>query len=113
MKTSRSRVVFLRCRPLFTINIVFPLIENETLILQHVPNFGAWTYHLRIPGTVELDSRWGFLKVSGTIDGHKITAINLAPRKGEDKLISVNKSIRDAIGKTGGDEVIVTLYLHE
>ena len=93
--------------------IVIKLIENETLTLHHIPGFGAWTYHLRIPGTMELDSRWGFVKVSGTIDGHEIRDINLAPRKGEDKLISVNKSIRDAINKTGGDEVKVTLYLHD
>ncbi len=92
---------------------MIPLIENKVLILQHVPGFGAWTYHLRIPGTAELNNTWGFLKVSGTIDGHQISAINLAPRKGEDKLISINKSIRDAIGKTGGDKVNVTLYLHD
>lgn len=89
------------------------LIENVPLILQHVPNFGAWTYHLRIPGTRDLDSRWGYLKVSGTIDGYEIQNINLAPRKGQDKLISINKAIRDATGKTGGDEVMVTLYLHD
>lgn len=89
------------------------LIENKTLTLQYEPGFGAWTYHLRIPGTMELDSRWGFLKVSGTIDGHQVKNINLAPRKGEDKLISINKSIRDAIKKSGGDEVRVTLYLHD
>jgi hypothetical protein len=88
------------------------LIENQILILQHVPGFGAWTYHLRIPQTKDLDNRWGHLKVSGTIDGHEIRNINLAPRRGEDKLISINKSIRDAIGKSGGDEVSVTLFLH-
>ncbi len=88
------------------------LIENKKLTLQHTPGMGAWTYHLRIPGTKDLDSRWGFLKVSGTIDGHKIGKINLAPRKGEDKPISINKSIRDAIGKAGGEQVTVTLYLH-
>ena len=89
------------------------LIDNQKLVLQHVPGFGAWTYHLRIPETMDLDSRWGSLKVSGAVDGHEIKNINLAPRKGEDKLISINKSIRDAIKKTGGDEVIVTLYLHD
>ena len=88
------------------------LVENQALTLHHVPGFGAWTYHLRVPGTKDLDSRWGFLKVSGTIDGHPIQNINLAPRTGEDKLISINKAIRDAIGKSGGDEVLVTLYLH-
>lgn len=89
------------------------LIENHTLMLQYVPDFGAWTFHLRVPGTRELQGRWGDLKVSGTIDGHDIKNINLAPRKGEDKLISINKSIRDAIGKSDGDDVIVTLYLHD
>lgn len=88
------------------------LLKNKVLSLQYVPGFGAWTYHLRIPGTADLSNKWGLLKVSGTIDGHKIENINLAPRKGEDKLISINKSIRDAIGKTGGDKVKVTLYLH-
>lgn len=88
------------------------LLENVQLELKYKPNFGAWTYHLRIPNTKDLDSRWGFLKVTGTIDGYEIKNINLAPRKNEDKIISVNKKIRDAIGKTGGDIVTVTLYLH-
>lgn len=88
------------------------LIENKVLTLNYLPGFGAWTYHLRIPGTKNLDSRWGHLKVSGTIDGYEIKNINLAPRKNEDKLISINKSIRDAIGKKGGDKVTVTLFLH-
>jgi hypothetical protein len=88
------------------------LIDNQVLVLEPVPGLGTWTYHLRIPGTAELDSRWGFLKVSGSIDGHPIKNVNLAPRKGEDKLISINRSIRYAIGKSGGDEVTVTLYVH-
>ncbi len=57
------------------------LIDNQILILQHVPGLGAWTYHLRIPGTKDLDSRWGFLKVSGTIDGLEVKNINLALAK--------------------------------
>ncbi len=88
------------------------LLENVQLELLYKPNFGAWTYHLRIPNTKDLDSRWGFLKVSGTIDGYQIKNINLAPRKNEDKIISINKKIRNAISKTGGDTVTVTLYLH-
>ena len=88
------------------------LLENVQLELLYKPNFGAWTYHLRIPNTKDLDSRWGFLKISGTIDGYQIKNINLAPRKNKDKIISINKKIRNAIGKTGGDTVTVTLYLH-
>lgn len=89
------------------------LIENLPLTLEYVPGLGAWTYHLRIPGTQDLEGRWGYLKVSGSIDGYPVANINLAPRKGEDKLISINKAIRDAIGKTGGDTVVVTLFLHD
>lgn len=89
------------------------LLENRELTLEYRPGFGAWTYHLRIPGTADLDGRWGSLKVSGTIDGHSFGLINLAPRKGEDKIISINKTIRGAIGKSGGDIVTVTLYLHD
>ena len=89
------------------------LIENRRLRLEYKRGFGAWTYRIRVPGTKDLEGRWGFLKVSGTIDGYEVQAINLAPRKNEDKLISVNKEIREAIGKTGGDTVIVTLFLHD
>lgn len=89
------------------------LLKNEVLTLEYQPGFGAWTYHVRIPNTKDLEGRWGFMKVSGTIDGYEIKNLNLAPRKGEDKIISINKEIRDAIGKKGGDKVKVTLYLND
>lgn len=86
------------------------LIKNKKLILQYVPGKGAWTYHLVLPGTKDIKGKWGFIKVSGTIDGYEIKDLNLAPITGADKRISVNKEIREAIGKGGGDEVIVTMY---
>lgn len=89
------------------------IVDDQPLILQHKPGFGAWTYHLRIPGTLGIAGTWGSLKVSGTIDGYPINNLNLAPRKGEDKIISINRTIRDAIGKSGGDTVRVTLYLQD
>ena len=88
------------------------IIDNQSLVLQYLPGFGAWTYHLRLPNTQQIEGKWGFMKVSGTIDGFPVKNINLAPRTGEDKIISINKKIRDAIGKTGGDTVVVDLYLH-
>ena len=51
------------------------------------------------------------MKVSGTIDNYKIESINLAKLGDKDKLISINGKIRKAINKSGGDMVIVTLYL--
>ena len=86
------------------------LIEETPLVIQYIPNFGAWTYHLRIPNTEQIEGKWGYMKVYGTIDDYEIKGLNLAPRKDGDKLISINKEIRDAIGKDAGDVVIVTLY---
>ena len=86
------------------------LLKNKKLILQHVPGKGAWTYHLVIPDTKDIRGKWGFMKVSGTIDGYEFKDLNLAPVTGQDKRISVNGEIRKAIGKGGGDEVVVTMY---
>lgn len=89
------------------------LIKEKRLELRYVPGKGAWTYHLEIPGTKDIQGKWGEMKVSGSIDGYNIEKRNLAPIKGADKLISVNESIRKAINKKGGEMVTVTLYLEE
>lgn len=88
------------------------LLENEKLILRHEPGKGAWTYHLVIPGTKAIRGSWGEMKVSGTIDGYEFKDLNLAPVTDADKMISVNGTIRKAINKGGGDEVVVTMYKH-
>ncbi|MCX2474980.1 DUF1905 domain-containing protein [Pedobacter sp. MC2016-05] len=85
------------------------LLENKKLKIQHEPGKGAWTYHLVIPGTKDIRGRWGFMKVSGTIDGYEFKDMNLAPLKNKDKRISINGTIRKAINKSGGDEVTVTM----
>ncbi|WP_103664981.1 DUF1905 domain-containing protein [Gracilimonas amylolytica] len=87
------------------------LVKNEDLKLRYKKGNGAWTYHIVIPDTADIEGKWGDLKVSGTIDNCEINELNLAPRKDDDKNISVNKEIRETIGKTGGDMVRVTLFL--
>lgn len=47
--------------------------------------------------------------MSGSIDNLKIEGRNLAPMKGEDKMLSINGEIRKAINKEGGDIVTVSL----
>lgn len=85
------------------------LLKNKKLTIQHEPGKGAWTYHLVIPGTKDIRGRWGYMKVSGTIDGYEFKDLNLAPLKNKDKRISINGTIRKAIKKSGGDEVTVTM----
>lgn len=87
------------------------IIKDEKLKLIYERGKGAWTYHLRIPNSKDIDGKWGDIKVSGFIDDFKIEARNLAPTKTGDKILSINNEIRTAIKKTGGDFVTVTLYL--
>ena len=87
------------------------LVKDEQLELKYEPGKGAWTYHILIPNTKHIVGKWGFLKVSGTIDGYELVSRNLAPIKGQDKMLSINETIRKAINKSGGDTVNVTLYL--
>jgi hypothetical protein len=87
------------------------IIKDQLLELIHQPGKGAWTYHLRIPNSENIQGKWGDIKVSGLIDNYTIEARNLAPIKGEDKMLSINSEIRKAINKKGGEMVTVTLYL--
>ena len=86
------------------------IIKDEKLELKYQSGKGAWTYHLRIPNSKNIEGKWGEIIVSGFIDNFKIERRNLAPIKGEDKMLSINAEIRKAINKKGGDIVSVTLY---
>jgi len=87
------------------------IIKDEKLELIYQHGKGAWTYHLRIPNSKNIEGKWGDIVVSGFIDNFEISRRQLAPIKGEDKIISINAEIRKAINKKGGDTVTVTLYL--
>jgi Domain of unknown function (DUF1905) len=87
------------------------IIKDEKLELIYQHGKGAWTYHLRIPNSKNIEGKWGDIIVSGFIDNFEISRRQLAPIKGEDKMLSINAEIRKAINKKGGDFVIVTLYL--
>ena len=87
------------------------IIKDEKLELIYQHGKGAWTYHLRIPNSKNIEGKWGEIIVSGFIDNFEISRRQLAPIKGEDKMLSINAEIRKAINKKGGDIVTVTLYL--
>ncbi len=106
---SCSRTIRLNITYIPTINGVHN--KKQKLELKYQSGKGAWTYHLRIPNTKNIQGKWGEMIVSGFIDNFKIERRNLAPIKGEDKMLSVNAEIRKAINKKGGDMVTVTLYL--
>jgi hypothetical protein len=86
------------------------IVQDQELVIQYWPGKGAWTYHLVIPNSRDIPGTWGHIKVSGTIDDYVVHLRNLAPRKNEDKILSVNATIRQHLGKQAGDSVRVTLY---
>jgi len=86
------------------------IVKDQVVVIQHWPGKGAWTYHLVIPNSRDLPGTWGHLKVSGTLDDYAVQGRNLAPRKNEDKMLSLNATIRQHLGKQAGDSVRVTLY---
>jgi hypothetical protein len=50
------------------------IIKDEKLELKYQAGKGAWTYHLRIPNSKNIEGKWGDIKVSGVIDNFKIEA---------------------------------------
>lgn len=89
------------------------LIKDEELVIHYEKGKGAWTYYLIIPNTKQIKAKWGFLKVTGTIDNYPIQSKNLAPKKDSDKYLSISESIRNAIQKKAGDKVKVTLTIEQ
>ena len=90
---------------------MYYLIKNEKLILQYEPGKWARTYNIKIPNTAHIKGKRWSLKVSWYIDTYPIIWKNLFSIKWEDKIISINKTIRKAINKNSGDIVNVTLHL--
>jgi hypothetical protein len=89
------------------------LVKDQELEIQYEPGKGAFTYHISLPNTSHIKGRWGFLKVSGIIDDFSIQSKNLFTIAGSDKMMAINSQIRKALNKTGGDRVMVTLFLDQ
>jgi hypothetical protein len=75
------------------------LVKDKQLPIHYNPGKGAWTYSIIIPDTKDLKGKWGDLKVSGSIDDYKFECKNIAPKKGYDKILSINNEIRQSIEK--------------
>jgi hypothetical protein len=67
----------------------------------------TWTC-VQLPGSAQIFSTRGLVKVAGTVDGHPFTGAFMALGDGTHKL-PVAASIRTAIGKSDGDDVEVHL----
>ena len=89
-----------------------PLVDKKYL-LQKESCKGAWTYTIIPEILPDKHSRFGWVKVKGSIDGYEIKDYHLLPTvHGDNRLfLCVNAKIRKAIKKEAGDYVHIVLYL--
>jgi Domain of unknown function (DUF1905)/Bacteriocin-protection, YdeI or OmpD-Associated len=86
-----------------------PLVDNH-YTLEKYPGKGGWTFALIPEIPQDKKSHFGWVKVSGTIDGYEIKRINLMPSGKGQLFLSVKAEIRKAIRKQAGDSVHIILY---
>lgn len=74
------------------------------------PGKGGWTYVVVEGITADKKSRFGFVRVKGTIDKYPIKNYNLMPMKTGTLFLPIKADIRKKIGKEAGDFIKVVLY---
>lgn len=84
---------------------------DQKLLLRKFPGKGGWTY-AELPLIVQRkNAHFGWVKVTGTIDGIELNKYHIMPH-GESKMfLPVRAEIRKKIKKSAGDYVQVILYL--
>jgi Bacteriocin-protection, YdeI or OmpD-Associated/Domain of unknown function (DUF1905) len=86
-----------------------PLV-NKKYKLQKYPGKGGWVYTVIKEITPDKRVKFGWVQVSGTIDGFKIQRYKLMPMKNGSMFFPVRAEIRKAINKKEGDIVHIILY---
>ncbi|ANQ52038.1 DUF1905 domain-containing protein [Flammeovirga sp. MY04] len=81
------------------------------LTIQKFEGKGGWSY-VDVPGiTSDRNTHFGWVTVSGSIDGYPLEKVKLMPKGDGLLFLPIKKEIRKKIKKEQGDEVHIKLYL--
>lgn len=83
---------------------------NKKYIIQKMQGKGGWSYVVISGIPPNKKRRFGFVRVSGSIDNYQIEKYNLMPMKAGTLFLPIKAEIRKAIKKKEGDTVHVILY---
>jgi hypothetical protein len=86
------------------------LLVNKKYKLHKYPGKGGWIYAVIEEIAPDKEAKFGWVQVSGTIDGFKLKRYKLMPMGNGKLFLPVRAEIRKAIGKTEGDTIHVMLY---
>jgi hypothetical protein len=83
---------------------------NKKLLIQKYLGKGGWCYVVVNGIPASKKRKFGFVRVSGTVDGFPVEKYNIMPMKSGDFFFPIKAQIRKAIKKKEGDKVHVILY---
>ena len=78
--------------------------------LEKIPGKGGWTYAALPSSLTPSKSKFGMIRVKGSIDGFPIEQYNLMPMGDGRLFLPVKKAIRKAIAKEAGATVFIEMY---
>jgi hypothetical protein len=86
-----------------------PLFDKK-LVIQKYPGKGGWNYVVVSGIPPNKKRKFGFVRVSGTVDGFRVEKYNIMPMKTGNYFFPIKAQIRKAIKKKEGDKVRVILF---
>ncbi len=86
-------------------------IVDKKYLIQKIPGKGGWSFVEILEVSPDKKTRFGMVRVKGTIDSYELNQYNLMPMGNGNLFLPVKAEIRKKIKKEAGDLVHVKLYL--